>query len=297
VTGADGFVGSHLCEALIKQGAKVHALARSGHLKNLQDIKDIEIVKGDVLDYQSLLNVTRCVDVLFHLAAITVIPETRAMIANTFAVNSMGTLNVLMAAKESNVKKVVYASTCHVYGKQEILPISEENIPKPIDIYSASKLAGEHLCTSFVEMFGLDVSISRAFNHFGPRQREEFLVPTVVTKLLQGDKLKLGNPEPTRDYTHVSDIIGGYLLLAEKGEPGEVFQFCSGVERSVKGIVEDIINIGGFETEVEWNPGARRIDIPRSFGSYFKAKSKLGWEPKITFEEGIKKTIEWYKAT
>jgi nucleoside-diphosphate-sugar epimerase len=296
VTGADGFVGSHLCEALLQHGARVLAFVKSGPLKNLANLKGLEVARGDVLDYPSLLNATKLVDIVFHLAAITLIPETRAMVVHTFNVNSMGTLNVLMAAKENNVKKVVYVSTCHVYGKQERLPITEENIPKPIDIYSASKLTGEHLCTSFVEMFRMDVSISRAFNHFGPRQREEFLIPTVIAKLIRGEKLVLGNPEPTRDYSYVSDIVNGYLLLGEHGEPGQVYQFCSGIERSVKTIVEDIIEIGGFDAQIEWNPTARRVDIPRSFGSYSKAKKELGWEPSIPFEEGIKNTIAWYKS-
>jgi dTDP-glucose 4,6-dehydratase len=296
VTGADGFAGSHLCEALIEQGARVRGLVRTGYLKSLQNIKGVEIINGDMLDYQSLLNATKHTDTLFHLAAITLIPETRAMMTNTFAVNSMGTLNALMTAKENKVKKIVYASTCHVYGKQERFPISEEAIPQPIDIYSACKLTGEHLCTSFIHMFGLNISISRAFNHFGPRQREEFLIPTVITKLLRGNKLSLGNPEPTRDYTYISDIVEGYLLLAEHGEPGQIFQLCSGIERSVKSIIENIVQIGEFDTEIEWNPGTRLVDIPRSFGSYSKAKSELGWEPKVDFEEGVKKTIEWYDS-
>lgn len=256
----------------------------------------MEVVRGDVLDYQSLLNATKHVDIAFHLAALTLIPETRAVIINTFSVNSMGTLNFLMATKENNVKKVVYVSTCHVYGKQEKFPITEEDVPRPIDIYSASKLAGEHLCTSFVEMFGVDISISRAFNHFGPRQREEFLIPSVMTKLLRHEKLTLGNPNPTRDYSYVTDIVEGYLLLAEHGETGQVYQFCSGIERSVKSIVEDIIEIGGFATEIEWNPTMRRVDIPRSFGSYSKAKKELGWQSRVPFEEGIKKTIAWYTS-
>lgn len=297
VTGADGFAGYYLCEALANRQAKVRAFVKPGGMRNMDGSQDssVEIVTGDVLDYQSLLNASKNVDVLYHLAAITLIPETRAVVANTFAVNSMGTLNALMAAKENNVSKMVYASTCHIYGKQSKLPISEQNIPKPIDIYSASKLAGEHLCTSFVEMFDLDVSVSRAFNHFGPRQRDEFLIPTIISKLLRGEHLVLGNPDPTRDYSYVTDIAEGYLLLAEYGKPGEMYQFCSGVERSVRSTVEDIIRIGKFKAEIKWNPDSRKVDIPRSVGSYDKAKRKLGWVPRESFEEGIRRTIEWYK--
>lgn len=294
VTGADGFAGSHLCDALNKLGAKVRAFVKPGQLENIKDISGIQTVCGDILDYQSLLTATKHVDVLFHAAAITLIPETRAVISNTFAVNSMGTLNALMASKENDVKKVVYISTCHVYGKQEKLPITEEKIPKPVDIYSASKLAGEHLCTSFVQMFGMDISISRAFNHFGPRQREEFLIPTIIIKLLKGGEVKLGNPSPTRDFSYVSDIVEGYILLAERGKIGEVYQFCSGVERTVKSIADDIIKLGDFSTEIKWDPKARPVDLPRSFGSFEKAKKEFGWRPKTSFEDGITKTIAWF---
>jgi len=295
VTGADGFAGYHLCGALNNLGAKVRAFVKPGRLKNIKDINGIQTVCGDVLDYQSLLVATKHVDVLFHAAAITLIPETRAVISNTFAVNSMGTLNVLMTCRENEVKKIVYISTCHVYGKQEKLPITEENIPRPIDIYSASKLAGEHLCTSLVEMFKMDISISRAFNHFGPQQREEFLVPTIITKLVRNKDLKLGNPEPSRDYSYVSDIVNGYLLLAQYGKPNEIYQFCSGVERSVKEIVENIIALGNFRAKIEWNPSIRKVDIPRSYGDYSKATKELGWRPETPFEEGVMKTIEWFR--
>jgi len=297
VTGADGYTGYHLCETLLRRGAHVRALVRTGALKNLCQLKNhIEIITGDLLDYPSLLAATRDIDVIFHMAAITLIPETRAMVVGTFNVNAGGTLNVLMAALENRVKKIVYTSTCHVYGKQEKLPITEEHTPVPIDIYSASKLAGEHLCTSFVEMFGVDVSISRAFNHFGPCQRDEFLIPTVITKLLRNEKLELGNPKPTRDYSYVTDIVEGYLLVAQYGKCREVYNLCSGVERTVESVVENIIRIGGFKADLEWSPTARRVDIPRSYGDYSKAQKELGWTPKTTFEEGVLNTIAWYRT-
>lgn len=296
VTGADGYTGYHLCKRLVEKGAKVRGLVKTGVLKNLGELTNVvEIVKGDVLDYPSLVRSTRDIEVVFHGAAITLIPETRAMVSGTFNVNAVGTLNVLLASKENCVGKVVYISTCHVYGKQNNFPITEENIPMPIDIYSASKLAGEHICTSFIEMYGLDVSISRAFNHFGPRQREEFLIPTVITKLLRKEKLNLGDPKPTRDFSYVDDIVNGYILLAEFGKPKEIYQFCSGVEKSVKEIVETIVELAGFRSEVEWNPTARRVDISRSYGSYSKANKELGWQPRVSFEEGIVKTIDWFR--
>jgi nucleoside-diphosphate-sugar epimerase len=234
--------------------------------------------------------------VAFHLAAITLIPETRAKTFNTFSTNALGTLNFLMAAKAQEVSKIVYVSTCHVYGKQEKLPITEENAPKPIDIYSASKLAGESLALSFAEMCGMNISISRAFNHYGPYQRPDFLIPSIILKLLRGEKLAMGNGTPTRDFTYVDDIIAGYALLAEKGRPSEIYHFSSGVERSVQEIVETTMKISGSRTEVSWNPDARRVDISRSVGDHSKATRELGWKPRVDFDDGMKKTVAWYRS-
>ncbi len=203
------------------------------------------VVLGDVRDYQSLLEALKGVDVAFHLAAITLIPETRARTLSTLSTNALGTLNFLMAAKARDVSKIVYVSTCHVYGKQEKLPITEENAPKLIDIYSASKLAAESLALSFAEMHGMSISISRAFNHYGPYQRPDFLVPSIILRLLRGEKLAMGNLTQTRDFTYVDDIVRGYVSLAEKGRPSEIYHFSSGIETCVKDIVDTAMRITG----------------------------------------------------
>lgn len=295
VTGATGFAGGHLAEFLTSIASEVRCFARSS--QNLPfDSPRVKTVLGDVQDYQSLLEALRDVDVAFHLAAITVIPETRAKVFNTFATNSLGTLNFLMAARERKVKKVVYVSTCHVYGKQDRMPISEDAPPRPIDIYSASKLAGESIALSFGEMYDMDVSISRAFNHYGPRQKPDFLIPSIILRLLRRQNLQMGNPNPTRDFSYVDDIILGYCLLAEFGKPGAIYHFGSGKERSVKQIVEAVLAIAGTKQNVEWNPEARRVDIPRSVGDSSKAKRDLGWEPQVTFEDGLTKTLAWYQS-
>ncbi len=251
---------------------------------------------GDVQDYQSLLEALKGADVAFHLAATTAIPETRAKIFNTFSTNSLGTLNFLMAARERKTSKLVYVSTCHVYGKQDRVPITEESVPHPIDIYSASKTAAESLALSFAEMYDMNVSISRAFNHFGPRQRAPFLIPSVILRILKGEVLEMGNPAPTRDFSFIDDIVRGYALLAEQGRPSEVYHFCNGVERSVQQIVDTIVKISGYKGEVRWNPDARRVDIPRSLGDYSKAKKALGWSPRVSFEDGIKRAVAWYRG-
>ena len=295
VTGSSGFAGRNLTHLLSSLGASVRCFVRTKKDYSNND-PGSSVVLGDVQDYQSLVEAVKGIDVVFHLAAITLIPETRAKTFNTFSTNALGTLNLLMAANAQNVPKTVYVSTCHVYGKQEKLPIVEDSTPKPIDIYSASKLAGESLALSFAEMHGMNISISRAFNHYGPNQRPDFLIPSILHRLLKGETLTMGNPTPTRDFAYVDDIVKGYALLAEKGRPAEIYHFSSGVERTVKEIVETIMKVSGVKTEVHWNPDARRVDIPRSVGDYSKARKELGWKPTIDFEDGMKRTIAWYRS-
>ncbi len=295
VTGSSGFAGRNLCTLLSQLGAKVRCFVRSKNDFSANEA-GTSLVLGDVQDYQSLLEPLKGVDVAFHLAAITLIPETRAKTFNTFATNAIGTLNFLMAAKAQDVPKLVYVSTCHVYGKQERLPIVEESAPRPIDIYSASKLAGESLALSFAEMYGMNISISRAFNHYGPHQRPDFLIPSIILRLLKREQLAMGNPTPTRDFAFVEDIVRGYALLAERGRSSEIYHFSSGTERTVRQIVETIMKISGVKSEVYWNPDARRVDIPRSVGDYSKSRRELEWEPRVDFEDGMKKTVSWYRS-
>ncbi len=295
VTGSSGFAGQNLCSLLSRLGSRVSCFVRSKNDFSAND-PNTTLVVGDVQDYQSVLEALNGVDVAFHLAAITLIPETRAKTFNTFATNALGTLNFLMAAKAQTVRKLVYVSTCHVYGKHEKLPITEDMAAKPIDIYSASKLAGESLSLAFAEMHGMDISISRAFNHYGPYQRPDFLIPSIILRLLRGEKLAMGNPTPTRDFSYVEDIVRGYALLAEKGRSSEIYHFSNGKEKSVREIVETIMKISGVESEVHWNPDARRVDIPRSVGDYSKARKELGWTPRVDFEDGMKKTVAWYRS-
>ncbi len=244
VIGSSGFAGRHRCNLLSSLGSRVRCFVRSKNNFSANE-PGTTLVVGDVQDYQSMLDALKGADIAFHLAAITLIPETRAKTFNTFTTNAIGTLNFLMAAKAQDVPKLVYVSTCHVYGKQEKLPITEETAAKPIDIYSASKLAGESLALSFAEMYGMNISISRAFNHYGPYQRPDFLVPSIILRLLRGEKLAMGNPSPTRDFSYVDDIVRGYVLLAQTGRSSEIYHFSSGIERTVEEIVETIMKISG----------------------------------------------------
>jgi nucleoside-diphosphate-sugar epimerase len=294
VTGPAGFAGSHLAEHLSRLGANVRCFIREGETLPITAARMTTVI-GDIQDYQSLLQAFEHVDVAFHLAAITLIPEARTDVFKTFNVNTLGTLNFLMAGKEKNAGKLVYVSTCQVYGKQTRFPLSERDLPHPIDIYSASKLAGEDLAISFSETEKVNVSISRAFNHYGPRQRHDFLIPGVIDRLLHGKELELHNPRSTRDFSYVDDIVRGYALLAEKGRSGEVYHFCSGIERSIEDVVHTIAKVGQFNAKIN-RSSKPNVEVSRSVGNYSKAKKELGWEPSIGFEEGIRKTLAWYRT-
>ncbi len=295
VTGSGGFAGGHLVESLDKLGARVSCFLRQGERAPIHGANVTSLI-GDVEDYGSLVRAFDNVDIGFHLAAITAIPEARANTFKTFATNALGTLNFLMAATERRARKLVYVSTCQVYGKPEHFPTREDELPHPIDIYSASKLAGENLAVSFAEASHLDTSISRAFNHYGPRQRSEFLIPQIMIRLLRRKPLELRNPRSTRDFSYVDDIVRGYILLAEKGRPSHIYHFCSGVERAVEEVVETIARLSEITPEIHQTQDASAVDVTRSVGDYSKARRELGWEPRVSFEEGLVRTLAWYKA-
>jgi len=185
---------------------------------------------------------------------------------------------------------------CHIYGNQpeSNLPINEEAPPNPLDIYSATKYAGEILLRQFVNIDGMDVIITRAFNKYGPNQVGDWLFPRTIKKVLTQSKITAGNPDSTRDYSYIEDAIQGYILAMEKGRNGDIFNLGSGKETSVKKIVEKIIRASGRKVSVDWET-YRSVDIHRSFGNCSKAKKVLGWEPKISLDEGIRRTIEWWK--
>jgi nucleoside-diphosphate-sugar epimerase len=304
VTGANGFAGSHLCRELILAGAYVKAFVRrGGSVLNLEDIKDkIEFVLGDVTDLTTTLKATSDVDIIFHLAAVVPVIEARNVPQNTLEVNVIGTFNVAWCGMKNNVKRMVHVSTCHVYGNQpeSLLPLKESTIPNPNDIYSASKYAAEIVLKPLINE-GFDVVITRAFNHFGPYQTGDFFVPKVITQLLKGQNPVLGNPNTTRDYSYVTDIVRGYMLAAEKGKKGEIYHFCSGKEISMGELCNKILEIAKNEFGINsnlkpiWN-SSRSLDIYRSYGDYSKAKKELGWEPEISLEEGIRLTIKWWKS-
>jgi dTDP-glucose 4,6-dehydratase len=298
VTGAGGFTGSHLSRELIKQGADVRAYVKRGSpLTNLGDIMDrIHLIKGDIQDYTNLSNAMKGVDFVFHVAAIVPVHESRDLPYLSIQVNTVGTFNVAWSAVQAGVKKLLYTSTCHVYGNQpeSQLPIKEETVPNPLDIYSATKYAGEVLLKQFVNIDGIEIIITRAFNKYGPNQVGDWLFPRTIKKVLTQNKIKVGNSNSTRDYSYIEDVVQGYILALEKGKNGDIFNLGSGKESSVKKVVEKIVEISGRDVSLEWET-FRTVDILRSFGDCTKAKKVLGWEAKTSLDEGIRKTVEWWK--
>ena len=279
VTGADGFAGSWLVDDLITYGYTVKALVRSSPLKNLKPRTGIEVVSGDLLDLKSLEHAMKDVDQVFHLAAVSGVEETRRMPEQAWEVNTRGTLNVLRAALANNVSKVLVTSTCHVIGS---------------DIYAASKRATEEICSVYADK--IPIVITRAYNHFGPRQRPEWLIPRIIIQALnRKDYINLGNPNPQRDFTYVSDIVDGYRLAMEKGRG--MYTFCSGVMRPVHQVVDTIIDVLNWNGIVVYDQSKYRTsDFTLHASDFDKARADLGWKPFVSFENGIKMTIDWYRG-
>jgi dTDP-glucose 4,6-dehydratase len=296
VTGADGFAGSHLVENLLEAGYDVIAMVRRTPVVNLVPHRNMRIVTADVMDYPSVQKACLHSDCVFHLAAISGIEETRRNQALSFESNTIGTMNVLNACAENRVRRMLYCSTCHVYGNQKVLPLTEDAVPNPNDIYSAGKYSGELLSRALMNMIPhLDVVVSRAFNHYGPRQREAWLLPSLITQAIRGSVIQIGASSPTRDFTYVSDVVDGYRLAVERGKRGQVYQFCSGTERSNEEVINEVVRIMDWKGEVKYsNP--RSAEMMRSYGAFGKSFSLLGWYPKVGFVDGLRTTVKWWKG-
>lgn len=296
VTGANGFAGSSLCKQLVDNEADVYAMVRdNSNLLNLEEILPrINLVYGDVRYQELTEKAVQGKDYVFNLAAKVNIEETRSNPSETLRTNINGAFNVAQASKKYGVKRLIHVSTCHIYGNQDpsCLPLREDTIPRPLDVYSISKYTAEFLVRS---IHGLDVVITRAFNHYGPGQTGDFLVAKMIRSLLNDIQPQLRSNKPTRDYSYVDDITRGYILSAEKGRNGRIYHFASGIEISVGELYDRICTIMEKDSTALWQT-ARENDMDRSCGNYERAKSELGWDPIITLEDGIRRTIEWWKV-
>jgi len=305
VTGAGGFIGSHLVEELVRKGAKVRALVRYNSKRNCGNLdfldkevrKEIDISFGDIRELGFLTKAAKNVDVVFNLAALVGIPYSYISPYEVSMVNTIGTLNLLVAAREAGVEKFVQTSTSEVYGSPDRVPIKETDTLKPQSPYSASKIGSDAVALSFFYAFGLPVSIIRPFNTYGPRQSARAVIPAIIVQALNGNEIKLGSLDPRRDFTFVKDTVNGFIKVAESDKSvEEVINIGTGKDASVRDLVGLIGEILGKElTAVEDSARVRPIksEVSRLMADASKAKMLLGWEPNFSLKDGLADTIKF----
>ena len=305
VTGAGGFIGSHLTEQLVRDGAKVRCFVRynsrndPGLLRLLPyEIQEgLEIVMGDLRDPEGVRKAVDGVEIIFHLGAIIPIPYSYVHPREVMETNAGGTLNVLLAARDVGVRRLIHTSTSEVYGTAEYVPIDEKHPLNAQSPYSASKIAADKLVESFHLCYGLPAVTVRPFNTYGPRQSDRAVIPTIVAQALTQDKVLLGAMQPRRDLTYVTDTVSGLIAAAcAENVEGQVINLGCGEDISIEALAQRIIQLTGRDTELVFD--ATRIRPPRSevqqlLADNTKAGKLLSWEPEVALEEGLRITIEW----
>ena len=308
VTGADGFIGSHLTEELVKKGEKVKAFCYYnsfgtwGWIDTLpKEIKDeIEVFMGDIRDPNGVRTAMKGMDVVYHLAALIAIPFSYHSPDSYVDTNIKGTLNVLNAARDLDVKRLLVTSTSEVYGTARYVPIDEKHPFQGQSPYSATKIGADRLAESFWRSFNLPVTIVRPFNTYGPRQSGRAVIPTIITQLLAGQtEIKLGSLTPTRDFNYVKDTVAGFMAIADCPEAiGQELNIATGVEHSIGDLAKELI--------AQINPEARIVcdeerlrpeksEVNRLLGDSTKLRGLTGWAPKYTFAQGLAETIAFLR--
>lgn len=306
VTGAGGFIGSHLVEQLAADGARVRAMLRytsrgqRGSLDLLPEgvLASVDVTMGDVRDSDAVREIVRGADAVFHLAALIGIPYSYEHPQEVIDTNIIGTSNVLVAAKElGTLERIVLTSTSEVYGSALRVPMDEEHPLQAQSPYSATKIAADALGLSFHRSFGLPVTTVRPFNAYGPRQSARAVIPTILSQALAGMTLRLGTLDTTRDFTYVADTARGFLMAgAADGAIGEVVNIGSGTEVSIREIVRRAGEIVGRELEVAGDDQRMRpakSEVSRLLSDSSKAKRLAGWQPEVALDEGLRRTAAW----
>jgi dTDP-glucose 4,6-dehydratase len=308
ITGAGGFIGSHLAENLVAQGASVRALVRYnsrgdvGHLARLSSeaFSKLDIVAGDLRDLPAVTSAMEGIRTVFHLGALIAIPYSYKHPANVVDANVIGTMNVLLAARQTKVERVVHTSTSEVYGTALRVPIDESHPLQGQSPYSASKIAADKLAESFYRSFDVPVVTLRPFNTYGPRQSTRAVIPTIITQALTQDVIRLGNLDATRDLTYVSDTVEGFLCAGEvPGIEGSTFNLGVGAEVKIGELAKKIIALVGRNVELQVDSSRLRppkSEVERLLSDNRLAKDKLGWSPRVDLDEGLLRTIEWISA-
>ncbi len=309
VTGADGFIGSHLCESLLENGYDVRAFVYYnsfnswGWLDSLDKNKKskIDIFSGDIRDPNGVREAMKGIDEVFHLAALIAIPFSYHSPDSYVDTNIKGTLNVLQASRELNTKRILITSTSEVYGTAKYVPIDENHPFQGQSPYSATKIGADRIAESFYRSFDLPLTIVRPFNTYGPRQSARAVIPTIITQLLCGEKqIKLGSLTPTRDFNYVKDTANGFLEISKSEKTiGEEINIATSKEISIKDLASEIIRQINKDATIicdEERLRPEKSEVNRLLGSNEKIKKLTNWEPKFTFAEGIKETIDWFKV-
>ena len=305
VTGADGFIGSHLTEILLFNGYKVKALSQYnsfnywGWLEDLPSNSNLEIIAGDIRDPHFCKELVKDIDLIYHLAALIAIPFSYVSPESYIDTNIRGTLNICQAAKEQGNIRIIHTSTSEVYGTAQYVPIDEKHPKQPQSPYSASKIGADAIAMSFFNSFNLPVTIARPFNTFGPRQSARAIIPTIISQIANGVKeIALGDLSPTRDFNFVKDTCNGFIALAKNDNTiGKEVNIASNFEISMKDTLELIKKI--MKSDVKFITDEQRIrpqksEVFRLWGDNSLIKELTGFEPEYTIERGLKETCEWF---
>jgi len=308
VTGADGFIGSHLTESLLEKGYEVKAFSYYnsfnswGWLDTLpkEKLDEIEVFTGDIRDPNGVRTAMQGVDAVFHLAALIAIPFSYHSPDSYVDTNIKGTLNVLQAARDLDLERVLVTSTSEVYGTAQYVPIDEHHPFQGQSPYSATKIGADRLAESFYRSFELPVSIVRPFNTYGPRQSARAVIPTIITQLLAGhETIRLGSLTPTRDFNYVKDTAAGFIAIAQSQQTiGEEINIATQQEISIGDLAKEIIS--------QINPKAnivceqerlrpQKSEVNRLLGSNEKIRKLTDWKQQYTFAQGIEETIAWIR--
>lgn len=308
ITGAGGFIGSHLTERLVNEGAKitafVHYNSRNdyGLIELLPPIikKQIEVVGGDLKDSDAVIDAMEGAEYVFHLGALIAIPYSYIHPREVVETNVIGSLNIFNAARINKIKKIIHTSTSEVYGSARYVPIDEQHPLQGQSPYSASKIGADKIAESFQRSFDLPIAIVRPFNTYGPRQSARAVIPTIITQALDSNKVALGDLAPKRDLTFVLDTVDGFLkVAAEKKTIGEVTNIGSGFEISIGDLAKKIIKLTDSKAKIVHD--AKRLrpkksEVGRLLADNRKAARLVGWEPRHSLDAGLNKTIEWIKT-
>lgn len=308
VTGADGFIGSHLVEALLGEGCRVKAFVYYNSFNSWgwldtfskDKLKDIEIFAGDIRDPNGVRESVKGVDMVFHLAALIGIPFSYHSPDSYIDTNIKGTLNVLQACRDYAIERVIVTSTSEVYGTAQYVPIDEKHPMQGQSPYSASKIGADRIAESFYRSFGSPVVIARPFNTYGPRQSARAVIPTIITQLLNNKKeIHLGALHPTRDLNYVSDICRGFISLAGCNEAvGKEINIGSGTEISVGSLAEQLIKLTGSDARIvseEQRKRPEKSEVERLVCDNSLLQRLTGWKPEVSLKEGLERTIAWLR--